>query len=208
MAIDGKKYKQIARYLNANNIDTRVQYKEKHGKKWNHPRNYEIKQWSATAVMNILFNEIYTGTIVYGKTACNAQTGYKSKKMNPDNWIIVENCHEPIVSKQTFEKAHKVINKTTCNRTKEQGSYKKSIIICGCCGKGLVNSYGYYKCSCDYDPSKYNCRNVRMKTEEFEAGVMQYINTTAAGMLEHLQIYKKKRSSSVELQKKLISCIK
>lgn len=44
--------------------------------------------------------------------------------MNPDNWIIVENCHEPIVSKQTFEKAHKVINKTTCNRTKEQGSYK------------------------------------------------------------------------------------
>lgn len=22
------------------------------------------------------------------KTACNAQTGYKSKKMNPDNWII------------------------------------------------------------------------------------------------------------------------
>ena len=203
MAIDGKKYKQIARYLNANNIDTRVQYKEKHGKKWNHPRNYEIKQWSATAVMNILFNEIYTGTIVYGKTACNAQTGYKSKKMNPDNWIIVENCHEPIVSKQTFEKAHKVINKTTCNRTKEQGSYKKSIIICGCCGKGLVNSYGYYKCSCDYDPSKYNCRNVRMKTEEFEAGVMQYINTTAAGMLEHLQIYKKKRSSSVELQKEI-----
>lgn len=58
------------------------------------------------------------------KTACNAQTGYKSKKMNPDSWIIVENCHEPIVSKQTFEKAHKVINKTTCNRTKEQGSYK------------------------------------------------------------------------------------
>lgn len=57
--------------------------------------------------------------------------------------------------------------------------------------------------SCDYDPSKYNCRNVRMKTEEFEAGVMQYINTTAAGMLEHLQIYKKKRSSSVELQKEI-----
>lgn len=32
---------------------------------------------------------------------------------------------------------------------------------------------------------------------------MQYINTTAAGMLEHLQIYKKKRSSSVELQKEI-----
>lgn len=49
----------------------------------------------------------------------------------------MENCHEPIVSKQTFEEAHKVINKTTCNRTKKQGSYKKAIIICGCCGKGL-----------------------------------------------------------------------
>lgn len=203
MAIEGKKYKQIARYLNANNIDTRVQYKERHGKKWNHPRNYEIKQWSASAVMNILFNEIYTGTIIYGKTVCNAQTGYKSKKMNPDSWIIVENCHEPIVSKQTFEEAHKVINKTTCNRTKKQGSYKKAIIICGCCGKGLANSYGYYKCSCNYDPSKYNCRNVRMKTEEFEAGVMQYIKTTAAGMLEHLQAYKRQRSSCVELQKEI-----
>ena len=203
MAIEGKKYKQIARYLNANNIDTRVQYKERHGKKWNHPRNYEIKQWSATAVMNILFNEIYTGTIIYGKTACNAQTGYKSKKMNPDSWIIVENCHEPIVSKQTFEEAHKMINKTTCNRAKKQVSYKKAIIICGCCGKGLVNSYGYYKCSCDYDPSKYNCRDVRMKTEEFEAGVMQYVKTTAAGMLEHLQAYKKQRNSCVELQKEI-----
>ena len=42
-----------------------------------------------------------------------------------------------------------------------------------------------------------------MKTEEFEAGVMQYIKTTAAGMLEHLQAYKRQRSSCVELQKEI-----
>lgn len=47
-----------------------------------------------------------------------------------------------------------------------------------------------------------------MKTEEFEAGVMQYIKTTAAGMLEHLQAYKDKGVVVLSCKKKLISCNK
>ena len=71
-----EKIQGIAIYLNANNIETHVQYKERQDKKWNYPRNYEIKQWSGSAVMIILFNKIYTGTIIYEKTACNAQIEY------------------------------------------------------------------------------------------------------------------------------------
>ena len=48
-----------------------------------------------------------------------------------------------------------------------------------------------------YAPMVAEPQEYQYNADAFEA------NTTAAGMLEHLQIYKKKRSSSVELQKEI-----
>ena len=61
--------------------------------------------------MDILYNEVYIGTIVNNRFEQNQRTGYKSKRRNPEEWTVVENCHEPIVSRELYEAAHKKLDR-------------------------------------------------------------------------------------------------
>ncbi len=60
-------------------------------------------------VNRILVNRVYTGTLEQGK---HTKLNYKSKqslKVSPDDWVRVENTHEGIVSKSTFEIANSLL---------------------------------------------------------------------------------------------------
>jgi site-specific DNA recombinase len=64
-------------------------------------------QWEHSTLTAIIKNEVYTGTIIWGKTKQYKRNGKRvRKKMPRENWIIKENAHEPIISKELFDRAN------------------------------------------------------------------------------------------------------
>lgn len=67
--------------------------------------------WNGTTIRRILKNEVYIGNTIGHKVK---KINYKLKKqimINKDDWIKVENTHDPIISKEDFEKAQNILNK-------------------------------------------------------------------------------------------------
>lgn len=93
LAIKGMKYTEIANYLNNNGYDSIFEYYQKIGVKRCYERDIGEHMWSASTVMEILYNEVYIGSVINNKTADNIDTGHQVVQRDKEDWIIVENCH-------------------------------------------------------------------------------------------------------------------
>lgn len=78
--------------------------------------------WNSTTIRRILKNEVYIGNTIGHKVK---KINYKLKKqimLNKDNWIKVENTHEPIISKEDFYKVQNILDKRSYTPLKRQNS--------------------------------------------------------------------------------------
>lgn len=101
-AYQKKSYATIAKMLTAQNIPTPAQYKAMQGKDRNRKGIKQNGVWSPSTIRNILHNAVYIGHMVQNK---ENKISYKHKKVCavPQNdWIIVQNTHEAIISYETF----------------------------------------------------------------------------------------------------------
>lgn len=197
LATEGKKYKEIARILNEAGVETCLDYQKSHGRERKHGMEIKIHQWSATTVMDILYSEVYIGTIINNRIEQNQRTGYKSKRRKPEEWTVVENCHEPIVSRELYEAAHEKLDRKSQAKKVKSGNSPARLFLCGCCGHALIKRNGKYKCPANLNPAELNCSKVRMDTEVFEKMVLTYIRVTAESFLQDLE---KKRKMKREAQ--------
>ncbi len=97
------------------------------------------------------------------------------------NGEVIENTHEPLISREIFEQAQKELirrAKTTSNKTK---CLLAGFVFCGVCGSKMRYQKwgGGYKIYCySQDPSKkhlsggYVCDNTKTDAEELEAAVL------------------------------------
>ena len=68
-------------------------------------RSKSGKKWSLTHFHDMFFNEEYIGKYIYGKVKSvkDRKTGItKRVKRPPDEWIIVNNAHPPLISEEIF----------------------------------------------------------------------------------------------------------
>lgn len=120
MTIEGLSATEIAAMLNRENIPIPMQYKRVTGcsrKRWKCIR--EENFWTQGAINRILRDERYTGKCVYGKRECKEVGICSTAKRSRTDWIVVDDVHEGIVSKEEFQKA--------ANRMREYKEYTPSI---------------------------------------------------------------------------------
>ena len=94
----GKPPIRIAKQLDFDNVPTPLDFRKGISKS---------KSWSSATILKILKNPVYLGHMVQGKTE---KISFKSKKsvfVPGEKQFVVENTHEAIVDKETFEKANK-----------------------------------------------------------------------------------------------------
>lgn len=197
LAIKGKKYTEIATYLNENGFDSILEYCEKIGLKRVLTRDIGLRMWSATSVMNILFNEVYIGSVINNKTEDNIDTGHQVIQKNRDEWTIVENCHEPLVSLENFKLAHKMIARREKTTRGPNGKWRLSYIRCGTCGKGL-SKYGEKK--------SYRCRNGHLTSihrENLESILLEMARNMALSQLEDFELKTAGDNSKDNLEKEI-----
>lgn len=157
MRLDGSSASKIASELNRLGILSPLAYKKNNGLPYA-KKGYADKdncKWSATTIIRILQDEIYTGTLVQGK---QGTPHYKIKQMEQrpsSEWIRVPNAHEALVQKQDFELVQHISNLDTRTAPQKDSVYLFSgVLICGCCGGRMTRKtnrsngkeYHYYYC--------------------------------------------------------------
>lgn len=131
--LDGCGASQIATMLNCENVPTPSQ------SQYCDDNRAEAVAWNRQHIYRILTNSIYTGEMVYSK---REKKSFKSTKMiskSPDKWIIIPRHHEPIISKEIFDKAQDIRVRIKRGRPKAPAPKLFSgLLVCGRCGYQLV----------------------------------------------------------------------
>lgn len=107
MVLDGKTTLQIAKILNSECVPTPMCYKRAAGcprVDWKSVN--EDNFWTHTTVTKILHDERYIGKNVYGKNVRKAVGDFHCIKMKKADWIVVDDMHDGIVSREEFERAN------------------------------------------------------------------------------------------------------
>lgn len=100
----------IAKELQNQGIPTPLKYKETTCS-YKNPNARKVYIWNSASIGNILRDVIYIGTLEQHKYS---KLNYKSKKtINVDKnlHIISENCHEPIISLELYQKVQEMLDK-------------------------------------------------------------------------------------------------
>lgn len=150
--------------------------------------NYGIMQedysWCPSTVRNILKNDIYIGNVTQGKRRVKSYKVHKVEQVPVDEWITVENMHEPIIEKELFEKAQNLRKVDTRVQNSGEFSMWAGILKCADCARSMHKkycknktgkSYNYYICGTYRKKSNKLCTKHTLKVEELEKAVLEAI---------------------------------
>ena len=196
----------IAKELNRMGIPNPSAYKRSKGLCYRHPAGEKNDGlWPDSSVRRILRNEMYIGNMVQGKNTTISYKIRQCRAVPKEDWIRVENTHEAIIDRETFEKAQALFHRNIRKPPKSDGVLLFSgLIRCGHCGRIMSkktnrHSYGtyhYYRCTTHnkMDPGKCTGRTIRM--DKLEKAVLVFLQTMVNVSVEYEALLEKIRHSA------------
>lgn len=190
MAYEGIGISDIVSYLNDNNILSPSMYKNTKSSS-----KQKINIWTVSSVNKILKNRMYTGDMVQ-----NVQTklSYKSQKkvaLEKSFWIIVENTHEPLVSKEIFESIQNSPARTRVTFKNREKRLFENLLICKECGNALSLTYRknhkYWTINCNKysrDPRRGLCTPHFFPYDKLEKELLEIVKNTCSKYLEEINV--------------------
>ncbi|MCM1174036.1 MAG: recombinase family protein [Blautia sp.] len=105
-----------------------------------------VKEWQNTVILRIIRNEKYCGDLVQKKTYTPDFLSHEKKyNRGQEEFIIIKDHHEPIISREMFEEANRILDERSLSQTgkaKHSSRYPFSgKIKCGYCGSSYVARY-------------------------------------------------------------------
>ena len=191
---DGIGPTEIANRLNKANVITPSGYKKTNYSS----RLIDRDNWNISTVKKILTNRVYTGDLVqHTQTKVN----YKSKKkitLDEKLWIIVENTHEPLVDKDTFEYVNTLRKRNTRNyevKTNREKRLLEGKLFCKECKNRLTVLYrkkqDYWSVNCNRysrDPVRGRCYSHFYPYNYLEGQVLEQINKSVSKLMKELNL--------------------
>ena len=158
-------------------------------------RNKGSYYWSNKTILDIISNPVYIGAVIGNKTRKLSPKIKKIVKVPKEQWTIIENMHEPIISKELFDKAQRIRekNKILYKNTIEGERYKNifsKMIRCPdgrnmLCKKiysrgdsvSIENRKYYCDTTCPHRTKE--CKNICIRAEKLYKIVLNDINKYA-----------------------------
>lgn len=97
----------------------------------------ENRGWSTAVIKKIAKNEIYLGHLVMGKSESESYKTHKVVPVPKEDWIIVYNNHEPLVTQEIFDKANEYIKSRTHTRSNSYNWLLQGLVFCEDCGSTM-----------------------------------------------------------------------
>ena len=136
-AADGYLPVQIAADLNSRNIPTPIEYryiKNTGLLNGDYPKG---GKWTSSTITKMLRNIVYLGHMAQGKTTKVSFKSNISAVNEKERWYIVENTHEPVVSREVFQLAERRSRQRSCVKKGQFNNIFSGIAKCADCGRGM-----------------------------------------------------------------------
>ncbi len=202
---------EICRLFNEEGIPTPLQSMSKRQKSDNKKASTRGLQWTSDTIRKILNDKNYIGCMVYGKTKIPDPGTGKEVPVPKSAWKVIEGHHEPIISKETFEKAQTLqIRHTKKSKFDKETTLLSGYVKCGNCRRNLTGSkrlHGHVLYSCAYSQGKEDtgCFAGKADDKMLEQIVLREIKEHLRREIsqeEMQQFVIKQHKSSIEVYKK------
>ena len=171
MVMEGMSLRDISRELQRRKLNIPGVYARTHEL---YREDDEDGIWRIGTISAMLSNETYTGNLILGKRKTRLCDGQGMKCQDKDDWIIIRNAHEPIVSEDTLREVQKLLEQRAADsafartRTDEyaiKDNKYAGLLFCSQCGARMtfcseIKSSGrrfYYHCENNYRINKERC---------------------------------------------------
>lgn len=131
---------KICKYLNNKKILCRkeIQRRKKANLSLNSNEDKIIYRWSTSSIGRMLENETYIGNLVQNKSGNINYKVHKLVSKPKDEWIIIQNTHEAIISKEKFDLVQSLVAaKNSKKRKATNYSIYRGKLKCADCGKAM-----------------------------------------------------------------------
>lgn len=173
--LSGKGFDCIARELYNEGIPTPAQVAGK--------KNANDK-WQGSTIRMILTNPHYTGDLVQGRSTRRSVTNKSRDQKSPQDYIIVPNTHEAIISKQDFEAVQQLIKSRKRTRPQAEKHLFTNTAYCADCGHGMhykANSKGYICGNYNKHGAKACSRHL-VREADLHSAILQDIKTLVSSL--------------------------
>ena len=96
--------------------------------------------WNDVIIKRILTNPTYIGNLTQNRSKKVNYKVDKQHSISKENWIIIENTHEPIISKEDFEIVQNLMSKRNYVKQDRKPHLLSGLAFCGDCGKPMTFS--------------------------------------------------------------------
>lgn len=144
--------------------------------------------WNAETIRRILSHPVYQGDMAQQFTKTINYKVHKRRRVEPEDWVVVQNTHEPLVSREDFALAQKLLRVRTYDATDHE-HLLTGIVFCADCGSPMyakqrgkywyLNCYGYYR-----DPTARRCTSHSIREDTVLQAVVDSLKELARGMVD------------------------
>jgi len=145
--------------------------------------------WTSTVVYKVLKHEVYIGSVVANRFKVTEPNGRRCITRPREEWIIVHNAHEPLVSEEDFKKAGLVTVKKRYHNEPEHIFGNK--VKCPSCGHAMTRytkSNPQFKCGTVKVTDHYGCKTHTIEQREIERILIPTIKAHADILLDYEEI--------------------
>lgn len=163
--------------------------------------------WNAETIRRILSHPVYQGDMAQQFTRTVNYKVHLRRRVDPAEWIVVQNTHQPLVSRQDFAQAQKMQQIRTY-KSSDHPHLLTGIACCADCGSPLyakrrgkywhLNCYGYYR-----DPAAHCCTAHSVREDMVLQAIADALRTLAQGQVDlHLwaqkQLEKRQKGKTIQ----------
>lgn len=191
----------VAWILNTEGVPTPSQ--EKAGTPSAHA-NWTDNYWRPQTVHWIIRDRQYIGSTVFGKRVRNQIGVLRQVKADLKDWVVVDDRHEPLVTKSLFQLAQERLGgdlKQTTGYVKSDNSLSRKV-YCGVCGYAIVRrgkAKPYYCCTKPRTVPGMECAQEKVYAEDILEAVTAAIRMQARCAVEFKRIADEQRANQESL---------
>lgn len=171
---------EIANYLNSHKYLSPTGYRKTGMIQGENETSYD---WNEVTLCNMLKNEVYIGNTIQNKRTVISYKVHKIRTVEKENQIRVDNTHESIIDKDTFEKVQCILEKRGTNTKLKYDYLLRGLLYCYHCKRKLqivlkknskrnAKAHPYITCS---EHKKRGCYPLSINYEKFEKHIIYVV---------------------------------
>ena len=131
-------------------------------------------KWNGSTITHLLYQQEYCGDVLNFKTYSKSYKNKKRLHNDPENWVVFQNVHEPIIERAVFEQVQQKRGKMRKRRT-SNGVHNmfSGLLVCADCGCNLHFHFNqgnpeikYFNCS-NYKGNRGTCQSTHYIRVDF-----------------------------------------